>query len=338
MRTLLDDAAGFALSAPAISPRLCSPLLSCPFLNSDGRWHGSQGFRSTRPGRHRSGGRFAGNGGIDIARRRRCQHPRRRRPRTAGADASREAQRALAGVAIPGAHRRHRQARPAPEFGHRTQSGRAEDRRRDGPRARGEQAARPAARHPGPAEGQHRHRRQDEHQRRFAGAGRRARDARCARGRAVARSRRGHHRQDQPERVGQHALDPFGQRLERARRPDAKSVRARSQYQRLELRLRRGDRRQPGHAGGRHRDRRLDRLAGVDLRPGRHQADPRPGQPQRHHPDRAFAGHRRADDAHRRRRGADAGRDGGRRSGRPDHQGGRRQIDRLRRRRWSRMA
>ena len=99
------------------------------------------------------------------------------------------------------------------------------------------------------------------------------------------------------------------QRLERPRRPDPQSLRARPQYQRLQLRLRRGHRRQPGDPGDRHRDRRLDRLAVLDLRHRRHQADPGPGQPQRHHPDRALAGHGRPDDPQRGRRRPAAGRD-----------------------------
>ena len=48
-------------------------------------------------------------------------------------------------------------------------------------------------------------------------------------------------------------------------------------------------------------------------RPGRDQADGRPGQPRRHHPDLAHAGHRGPDGADGRRRGGAAGRDGGRR-------------------------
>ena len=86
------------------------------------------------------------------------------------------------------------------------------------------------------------------------------------RGQAPARRRRGDPRQDQPQRVGQHPLDAIGERLERARRPDPKPVRARPQRQRLELGHGGGDRREPGAARRRHRDRRLDRLAGVDLR------------------------------------------------------------------------
>ena len=72
---------------------------------------------------------------------------------------------------------------------------------------RGARAARPAARHPDPAQGQHRHRRPDDHDRRLAGAGRLdpARDA--VRRRPAARGRRRPARQGEPERVGQLPLD-----------------------------------------------------------------------------------------------------------------------------------
>ncbi len=58
------------------------------------------------------------------------------------------------------------------------------------------------------------------------------------------RGRRRHPRQDQPQRVGQLPLDPFDERLERARRADPEPLRARPQPLRLELRLGRGGRRQ----------------------------------------------------------------------------------------------
>ena len=51
----------------------------------------------------------------------------------------------------------------------------------------------------------------------------------------------------------------------------------------------------PGPAGGGHRDRRLDRLAGRRVRRGRVQADRRPGPRRRHRPDQLPAGHRRSD-------------------------------------------
>ena len=85
-----------------------------------------------------------------------------------------------------------------------------------------EGVARAAARHPGPAQGQHRHRRPDADHGRLAGPGRlagRAQDATVAA--RLRAGRRRHPRQDEHERVGQLPLDPLVQRLERARRADA---------------------------------------------------------------------------------------------------------------------
>ena len=59
-------------------------------------------------------------------------------------------------------------------------------------------------------------------------------------------SGRGDPGQDQPQRVGQLPLHACQQRLERARRADPQSVRARPQPVRIELRLRRGRGRRPG--------------------------------------------------------------------------------------------
>ena len=70
-------------------------------------------------------------------------------------------------------------------------------------------------------------------------------------------------------------------------------------------------------AGRRHRDRRLDRLARVRLRPRRPQADGRSRQPLGDRPDRPFAGYGRADGPDRRRRGGAPRRDDRARSERP---------------------
>ena len=51
-----------------------------------------------------------------------------------------------------------------------------------------------------------------------------------------------------------------------------------------------------------HRDRWLDHVAGVEVRPRRHQADRGTGEPRRHRPDRRLAGHGRTDGAHGRGR------------------------------------
>ena len=56
--------------------------------------------------------------------------------------------------------------------------------------------------------------------------------------RAPARRRRGDSRQDESQRVGELPLDAFVERLERPRRPDAESVRARSQARRARARAR----------------------------------------------------------------------------------------------------
>ena len=56
--------------------------------------------------------------------------------------------------------------------------------------------------------------------------------------------RRGDSGQDQSQRVGKHSLQPLHQRMERPRRPDQKSLRARPQSLRVELRYRRGHLRQ----------------------------------------------------------------------------------------------
>ena len=77
---------------------------------------------------------------------------------------------------------------------------------------------------------------------------------------ATARGRRGHPGQDQPQRVGQLPLDPFGQRVEQPRRPDAQPVRAGPQPVRLQLGFGGGGRGRSVRRGRGHRDRRLDHL------------------------------------------------------------------------------
>ena len=212
--------------------------------------------------------------------------------------------RRAAGARLPGPDRGDRPERPAPAQRHRAQPRRDRDRQGARRRAQGRPRARAAARRAGAAQGQHRDRRPHEHDRRDRSRSTASGAARRAHRQAPARRRRGDPRQDQPERVGQHPLDAIGERLERARRPDAQSLRARPQHQRLELRLGGGGGGEPGAARRRHRDRRLDRLAGVDLRPGRPEADGRPAQPRRHRADLAQPGHAGPDGAQRRRRGA----------------------------------
>ena len=106
----------------------------------------------------------------------------------------------------------------------------------------------------------------------------------------AARGRRDPAGQGQHERVGLLARDEGDQRLERPRRAVPQSLRARPQPLRLELRIRHRGLGQPRRADHRHRDRRLDHVPGVDQRRGRDQADGRPVEPRRHHPDLALAG------------------------------------------------
>ena len=102
------------------------------------------------------------------------------------------------------------------------------------------EATRPAARHPGAHQGQHRHRRpHDDHRRLARPAWLRSAERRLSRAQA-APGRRAHSRQDQSQRVGQHSLQPLHQRMERTRRPDPQSLRARPQSLRFQFRLRRG--------------------------------------------------------------------------------------------------
>ncbi len=109
---------------------------------------------------------------------------------------------------LPGAHQGDRQIRPAHQFDHRAQSGCAGDRSRARQGTQGEGSAWPAARHPGAAQGQHRHRRPDANHRRFAGAGRRPAAARRRHRHPPARSRRRDTRQDQSQRMGQICARP----------------------------------------------------------------------------------------------------------------------------------
>ena len=107
----------------------------------------------------------------------------------------------------------------------------------------------------------------------------------------LAGGRRGHSGQDESQRVGQHPLQPFDQRMERTRRADQESLCARPQSLRIEFGHRRRNLREPGSSGNRHGDGRLDCLPFVFEWTGRHQADGWAGQPRGDHSDFAFAGH-----------------------------------------------
>ena len=89
------------------------------------------------------------------------------------------------------------------------------------------QAARPAARHSGADQGQHRYGRPDAHHRRIARARRQHRGARFVRRRAAARGRRGDPRQDESQRVGELSFDAI-RRAAGADVADRRAIRTRS--------------------------------------------------------------------------------------------------------------
>ena len=101
----------------------------------------------------------------------------------------------------------------------------------------------------------------------------------------AARGRGGHPRQDEPERVGQLPRLQLDQRLERPRGADEEPLRPRPQSFWLQLRFRRGRRREPVRCRNRNGDGWVDRQPVVGLRYRRAQADGRPRQPRRDHPD-----------------------------------------------------
>ncbi len=128
------------------------------------------------------------------------------------------------------------------------------------------------------------------------------------RSKEAARCRRSDSRQDKPERVGQLSFQPFNQRLERARRPNEKSLCARSQSLRFQFRNRRSRgreslRRWRGDGNGW-----LGRLSFECEFAGRYQAHAGINQPRWHRAHRAQSGHGRADVPDGNRRGDYAGR------------------------------
>ncbi len=127
----------------------------------------------------------------------------------------------------------------------------------------------------------------------FALAGRPAL-RRFDRRRQVARGRRRHPRQGQPERVGELPIGRLDERLERARRADEQPLRARSKPVRLELGIGRSRVGKPQHRGARHRNRRQHRLPVERQRRRRAEADGGADEPRRRRADRAHAGHRGA--------------------------------------------
>ena len=196
--------------------------------------------------------------------------------------------------------------RPDAQQRHRAQSRRAGDCRRARRRAQGQGAARPAARHSGADQGQHRH------------GGSHADDGGIAGARGIDRaggrvSRREAARGGRASILGKTNLSEWANFRSTHSSSGwsgrggltTQSVRARSQSVGLELGIGRRGRRESGRRRDRHGDRRIGRLAVEQQRARRHQADARPHQPHRHRSDRTQSGHRRPDDAHGRgRRGA----------------------------------
>src|SRR6266516_6045271 len=129
-------------------------------------------------------------------------------------------------------------------------------------------AARAAAWHPYPVEGQHRDRGQDDDHRRISGAGRDEAAKGCVHRLTSARGRRGNPWQDESERMGEFPVDAFFEWLERTRRADEESIRVGPQSLRIELWFRRGCRREPRSGRRRHRNRRFDRVAVKQQFPG----------------------------------------------------------------------
>ena len=177
--------------------------------------------------------------------------------------------------------------------------------RKAGPRAR------PAARHPHHAQGQHRHRRPMQTTAGSLALVGRAGPAGRHRGRAAARGGRGHPRQDQPLASGptSAASAPPAAGAAGAARPATPTCSTATPAARAPGSARAG-RGQPRRRRPRHRDRRLDRLPGQRQRRRRHQADGGPDQPRRRHPHLPHPGHGRPARPHGGRRGGGARRAG----------------------------
>ncbi len=173
----------------------------------------------------------------------------------------------------------------------RNEPGRARDRRRAGQRNPGGPAARAASRDSPAFEGQHRHGRQDDDDRRLDRARGLHPAARRVHRRAAAGGGCGPTRQSQHERMGRlEVVRSRHSRLERTRlrrrqgRLLPKSLRARPGTRRLERRFgcRRGG--EPRGGGNRHRNRWLDCRAVVSQQSRWHQADDWTLEPWRRHP------------------------------------------------------
>ena len=168
--------------------------------------------------------------------------------------------------------------------------------------------------------------------RREPGADRQRHRARRAAGGAAARRRGGDPGQGQFERMGQHPIVGFDQRVERGRRADAQSVRARPQHLRQLVGVGRGGGGGDRRLCHRHRDRRVDHLPRRGQRDRGDEADRRAGQPDSCRPDQRKPGYCGADDAHGTAGGRIAERHRGERPRRQSDARGRPAQDRLCRR------
>jgi len=232
------------------------------------------------------GGRPAGK---DGGERRGARRGDDRRP--SGADEGRPPHRP---PPHPGLSRSDRGPRPEGSGAaqrDRDESGGAGDRGRPGRRAQGEGPARASSRHPDPHQGQPRHGGPDDDDRGLAGPGGIDTAPGLVRRPAAAGGGGGAPRQGQPQRVGEHPLQPLVERMERARGPVPQPLRPRPQPLRIQLRLGIGRLREPLRGGHRHRDRRLHRVPLQRQRARGDQADPRPGEPRGDHPHRAQPGY-----------------------------------------------
>ena len=214
--------------------------------------------------------------------------------------------------------------RGSPERGDRREPAGARGSGRARSRARAGQDARPAARHPGRAQGQHPHH-QHADDRRRAGVRRLHAAVRSDADEEPARRRRDHHRQDRADRAGE-----LGGRRARRRCPATTTRSAASASTRTTrgpIRATRAfDGRPVLQTGGsssgvgtaanfwaaqrRHRHRRIGHQPVERQHARRHPPDDRPHQPLRRDPDHRRSRHRRADDEDRGRRGDHARRAG----------------------------
>ena len=268
------------------------------------------------PGRDRCHGVRARRGAGRPGRRKRLACRRGPGPRR------RKGHRQRPGPRLSGAHRSLRPlGGPAPQFRARAQSRRAADCRQA--RRRKTVGAPTAGRRADPGQGQHRHRRQAAHHRRFARAGECARQGRRHGRQAAARGGRGDPGQGEPHGVRQHHRGRDALGLQLAGRPGEEPVLAvparRSRHPagaagRLERGLRRRRRGRPLRGGDRHRDLGLAAEPGDAERRGHREAHGRAHKPRRHPADLAQPGHGRSPHPHRARFGDPPERAGGARS------------------------